>query len=242
MAKAEDPFIKKMGEFEDAISAPKNIKQRALKIAFWFVTLPLRPLAKIYPFSLGADYGRIWNIYEKEGVRKSVEFGCLRIENSILKISKPAVFQRFFSDVEVVLTWALLARTVEYSYWDPRPEDVGVFKDFIERLGVEGKGSERADTFCALGILLWKAKECDEALRWTEKATQADDKSAKAFFDRGWYECMLGVGNPVESLFSAVKNDPDILRKIRTDEALARFPDFITAVDARAKQAGIYVI
>ncbi len=241
MAKTKGESVKWAEEFERTIVSPNGLKERAIKVAFGIVMFPLIPLYKIYPFSLGADYGRISRIKKNEGFRKAVEFGNERLRKYVLKVKSRPVFKAF-NGLNRQMVWMLLAKTIDYAYWDPKAEDEVAFREFVDALGIDSEGRSPSETFCALARLTWVLGKREEPWEWIERAVKADAQNADAHYLKGWFEIQLDRGNPVESLFTAVSKDPDLLRKMRKDEALIRFPDFISAVDARARQAGIYVV
>jgi tetratricopeptide (TPR) repeat protein len=242
MAKTEDPFVTKAVEFEKLLESPKGFRQKSIKFAFRLLALSLYPFSAIYPLSMGADYGRIWHIQKKEGFRKAVEFGCERLKKYLVKLNRPKPFFKSLNELNRQSAWMFFTRVLIYSCWDPRPEDEKIFNAVAEGLGIDSIGNDTSEAYCAMARMTWKLGRREEPWQWTERAIRADNENSDAFYLKGWLEIQLDRGNPVDSLFEAVTKDPDILRKMRNDEAIIRFPDFIAAVEARAKQAGLFVI
>lgn len=244
MAKTEDPIVKRMGDFEEILKSPKGFGQRSIKFTFHLLGFPLLLLSKIFtfPLGMGGDYGKIFHIQEKEGYRKAVEFGFSRLERYLENLRGGESFFKSLNEVKRQMTWMFLARTIDYAYWDPRPEDELAFNAITETLGTGTIGNSPSEAFCAMARFSWVLGKREEPWQWIERAIRADKDNAVAFYLKGWFEIQLDKGNPVESLFEAVIKDPDLLRKIRSDSAIAKFPKFIDAVDARARHAGIYVI
>ena len=243
MAKAVDPNLEKYIRFDAMLRSPKGFWQKCFKFCFFAVGfLILGPIAWIYPFSVGADTGRMGKIQRKKGFRAAADFGLKRLPTYLAKLNRGRRFFKGYYGLKRELTWLFFNATVDYAYWDPRPEDETTFSAIAETLGTDSVGHESSETFCAMARLTWKLGKQEEAWFWTERAVIADDANADAHHLKGWYGALLDRGNPVDSLFRAVTIDPELLRDMRKDETLARFPEFMPALEARAKQAGILVV
>lgn len=234
--------MEKYAAFERMLDFPQGFRQRFGRWAFYISISPIYLIRNVFPISLGGDYGRIWHIKKAQGPRKAVEFGCERLEFSIKKLNKAWFPFSSLKEASYKSIWILLSRTVEYANLDPQLEDEIAFNDFIEKLGIETIGNEASTTFAGMARLTWVLRKPEDSWDWVERAVQADKDNFDAHYLEGWIGALLEKGNPVESFFRAITLDPELLRSLRKDETMLNFPDFIAAVDARAKHAEIIVI
>jgi hypothetical protein len=239
VAKTQDELPPKAKWIQEAFEAPKSFLQKCFR---WSSFLFVLPLAKVYPLSLGADLGRIQKIKREKGNRDAVDFGKLRLVHSLKKLKNRGRFKMIPDEFIKVSTWFLLSTTTEYACAEPVPADLVDLSSFSEQLSQAPPLPESSESLCNLARLAWVLRQPDEALIWNERAIAADNGNAYAHYLKGWYGTVLDRGNPVDSLFEAVRLDPDLLRSMRSEKVLTDVPDILSAVEVRAKREGILVV
>jgi hypothetical protein len=240
--KTKEPHSEKLDKFGQMLQAPKGPIQYFIKISSRLFFLLFWPLTKIYPFALMADCGRIFKLRDRGKYRQAVELGLGSLSKYLAKSGHRRPFLKSLEEPSNFMTWFLFSATAECAICDPRAEDEESFSSLAESMGIESSGEEPSEAFCKLARLTWILNLREQAWFWTERAVHADANNAYAHYLSGWFGLHLDKGNPVESCFEAVTKDPELLRVMRNDTTLIAFPDFLGAIEARAKKAGILVI
>jgi len=75
----------------------------------------------------------------------------------------------------------------------------------------------------------WRYREnnYEEAVKYAEVASQADDTWAESEFILGWYGLLLSTGNAEEHLCNAIERDQRILFRISNNEICKQYPSII---------------
>ena len=231
--KMEKSKIEKLG---DIVKNPKGILQKTF---VFIIRILLKIIAKIFPeISYGGDCGMIFHLRDNGKNREAVEFGCKCLEK---KLANPIKGRVFSNEMMEMNNWFLLSATLECASNDPKPEDEDIFDKFIRQLGIEIKSAESSKIFCYMAGLTWQLNKPEECWQWVELAVSANQGNAYAYYLKGWHGALSNRDNPVENLFKAVTIDSTYLRRLRQDETLAEYPDFIKAVESRASKAGIFI-
>ncbi len=104
---------------------------------------------------------------------------------------------------------------------------------------VEWPSEDYSGAACFLSFARWKyaAGDYHEAIDFAETAARIDPTWAEPDFLLGWYRLVLGGGDALTPLKSAVRKDPKVLFRIASDPVCRRNPHIIASLKACSKDS-----
>ncbi len=104
---------------------------------------------------------------------------------------------------------------------------------------VERPSEDYSGAACFLCFARWTyaAGDHDEAIAFAETAARIDPTWAEPDFLLGWYRLVLGGGDALEPLKSALRKDPKVLFRIASDPVCRRHPHIIASLKAVSRES-----
>jgi hypothetical protein len=198
-----------------------------------FLVASIQLLAKIPPIkkrmaeSVGGLSGRIFRCWEKQEYEKATRIAIQALEKYRNKKS------RIFHFMDHHNWWSFMKYGVD-SVRHIKNEELRERLIQYANAGIEPfEGYDVAYSY--LEFFRWKydVNSYDEAIKYAEVASKADETWAEPDFILGWYGLLFCKGNGEEHLVRAIKKDQRMLFRIANNDVCKQHPHIINKLKAK---------
>ena len=198
----------------------------------FFVTA-IKLLAKIPPIkkriaeSVGGLSGSIFSCWEKQEYEKATQIAIHALE--IYRIKK----SRFLPFMDHHHWWSFMKHGVDSAKHTKNGELQEKLVEYANA-GIEPfEGYDVAYSYLEFSRWKYHANSYDEAVKYAEVASRADDTWAEPDFILGWYGLLLSTGNAEEHLSRAIEKDQRSLFRIVNNDVCKQYPHIVNKLKAK---------
>ena len=185
------------------------------------------PIKKYMAESVGGFSGSIFSCWEKREYEKATQIAIHALEKYRNKKS------RLFHFMSHHHWWSFMQYGVDSARHIKNEE----LRERLVQYANEGiepfAGYDVAYSYLEFSRWRYGANRYDEAIKYAEVASRADETWAEPDFILGWYGLLLSMGNAEEHLSRAIEKDQRSLFRIVNNEVCKQYPHIIDKLKAK---------
>ena len=196
----------------------------------WLVTRP-GFVRRRFERSAPARIGRISRLADRGDYARAAD---LAIETLKEQRDRPGAFKSFTGMDYWWFFLLMAAKNLDKANDREKQAEVIALAESVERPSNDYSGAA-----CFLAFARWKYEADDHkgTIAFAELAARIDPTWAEPDLLLGWYRLVLGGGDALTPLKSAVRKDPKVIFRIASDPVCRRHPHIIASLKAVSKES-----
>jgi hypothetical protein len=220
-------------DIEKAESSPPNEPSLInFFVAAIKILMKVPPIKMFVSESVGGFSGKIFCCWEQDEYEKATHIAIHALKKYRNKKS------RFLPFMDHHHWWSFMKHGVDSA---KHIKNEGYRERLIEyaNTGIEPfEGYYVAYSYLEFSRWKYNANNYDDAIKYAELATRADDTWAEPYFILGWYGLLLGAGNAEEYLCRALEKDQKLLSRIVNNDVCKQYPHIVNSLKAKYPISG----